>query len=226
MKNIASLLSVAVLSGAFVHAQAEDWIGNASIHNQPVPIHLSLTSPKADGSVTGSFINGDEKTVSNKGVLKNGHLILSFDYFARKLEGDIKDGNLEATFSGARGTPISFALQREAATAQATTTKGISKIAGDWEVAVKSPNPILVAGTPDQLNEKLPQGKNLNCWPTAFFVGRDGLVKEAHAGFAGPATGQAYIDLKAETETLIEKLLKQSPQTQSANITLHKRSSS
>jgi thiol-disulfide isomerase/thioredoxin len=69
--------------------------------------------------------------------------------------------------------------------------------------------PILVAGTPDQLNEKLPQGKNLNCWPTAFFVGRDGLVKEAHAGFSGPATGRSYVELKAETETLVENLLKQ-----------------
>lgn len=422
MKNIASLFAVAVLSGVFVHAQAEEWIGNASIHNQPVPIHLSLTLPKADGSVTGSFINGDEKTVSNKGVLKNGHLILNFDYFARKLEGDIKDGKLEATFSGARGTPTSFTLQKEVGGTQAITAKGISKIAGDWEVAVKSskgesawtlrifsptnkssearavilridgdtgglyggydpssqeyrfsrfaasgaqaygiklddngtvtltnllrdgqqwtarrpnearkenlapptktaeqtsvvdpskplafsapdlsghevtnndprfagkvvivavggswcPNchdeapllvelykryhskgleivslsfeeedqlkdpvrlrafqekygityPVLLAGTPDQLNEKLPQGKNLNCWPTAFFVGRDGLVKEAHAGFAGPATGQAYIDLKVETETLIEKLLKQSLPTQSATITSHERSGS
>ncbi len=71
------------------------------------------------------------------------------------------------------------------------------------------PYPVLVAGTPDQLNDKLPQGKNLNCWPTAFFVGRDGLVKETHAGFSGPATGEAYTDLKAQTTELIEKLLAQ-----------------
>lgn len=69
------------------------------------------------------------------------------------------------------------------------------------------PYPILLEGTPDQLNEKLPQGKNLNCWPTAFFVGRDGLVKETHAGFSGPATGQGYVALKQETEALIQHLL-------------------
>jgi thiol-disulfide isomerase/thioredoxin len=69
------------------------------------------------------------------------------------------------------------------------------------------PYPVLLMGTPDELNEKLPQGKNLNCWPTAFFVGRDGLVKETHAGFSGPATGTAYTDLRNETFALVEKLL-------------------
>lgn len=71
----------------------------------------------------------------------------------------------------------------------------------------KIPYTVLLGGTTDQLNEKLPQGKNLNCWPTSFFVGRDGLVKEVHAGFSGPATGAGYTDLKAETTALIERLL-------------------
>lgn len=71
------------------------------------------------------------------------------------------------------------------------------------------PYTVLLMGTPDQLNEKLPQGKNLNSWPTSFFVGRDGLVKETHAGFSGPATGEAYTHLRAETIALVEKLLAQ-----------------
>jgi thiol-disulfide isomerase/thioredoxin len=71
------------------------------------------------------------------------------------------------------------------------------------------PYTVLLAGTPEQLNAKLPQGKNLNCWPTAFFVGRDGLVKETHAGFSGPATGEAYTQLKEETESLVQRLLQQ-----------------
>jgi len=62
-------------------------------------------------------------------------------------------------------------------------------------------------GTPDDLNDRLPQGKNLNSWPTSFFIGRDGLVKQIHAGFSGPATGQAYVDLRKETFALVEKLL-------------------
>ncbi|MGN6591403.1 MAG: TlpA family protein disulfide reductase [Terriglobales bacterium] len=67
--------------------------------------------------------------------------------------------------------------------------------------------PVLLAGTPDQLDAKLPQVANLNCWPTTFFIGRDGLVKQIHAGFSGPATGQAYAALVAESDALVRRLL-------------------
>ena len=69
------------------------------------------------------------------------------------------------------------------------------------------PYPILLEGTPDDLAARLPGAKNLNCWPTTFFIGRDGLVKQIHAGFSGPQTGNAYLDLKAETEAEIDRLL-------------------
>ncbi len=71
------------------------------------------------------------------------------------------------------------------------------------------PYTVLLMGTPDDLNAKLPQGKNLDSWPTSFFIGRDGLVKQIHAGFSGPATGQEFVKLKAETTELVEKLLAQ-----------------
>jgi len=67
--------------------------------------------------------------------------------------------------------------------------------------------PVLVAGTPDQLNEKLPQVDGLNCWPTTFFIGRDGLVKIIHAGYSGPATGSGNSDLRKEVKALVLKLL-------------------
>ncbi len=74
--------------------------------------------------------------------------------------------------------------------------------------------PVLIAGTPDQLTEKLTHVENLNCWPTTFFVGRDGLVKAIHTGYAGPATGGDNRDLEKETTTLVERLLagKESPE--------------
>jgi len=78
--------------------------------------------------------------------------------------------------------------------------------------------PVLVAGTTDQLNEKIPQGKNLNCWPTSFFVGRDGLVKETHAGFAGPGNTVGHIALEHEVTALVEKLLAQPAATQKAEL--------
>jgi thiol-disulfide isomerase/thioredoxin len=72
---------------------------------------------------------------------------------------------------------------------------------------------VLIAGTPDQLTEKVPHVENLNCWPTTFFVGRDGLVKTIHTGYAGPATGGDNRALEEETTKLVERLLggKESP---------------
>jgi thiol-disulfide isomerase/thioredoxin len=69
------------------------------------------------------------------------------------------------------------------------------------------PYPVLTAGTTDQLAEKIPQGVNLNCWPTSFFIGRDGLVKETHAGFAGPGNTVGHAPLERDVTALVEKLL-------------------
>ncbi len=66
---------------------------------------------------------------------------------------------------------------------------------------------ILLAGDTDQLNEKIPQAENLNSWPTSFFLGRDGKVKEIHAGFAGPANPPAHEALVRDVTALVERLL-------------------
>jgi thiol-disulfide isomerase/thioredoxin len=67
--------------------------------------------------------------------------------------------------------------------------------------------PVLVAGTPDQLDEKFPGVEGLNCWPTTFFVGRDGLVKAIHTGYSGPATGKENATLERETTALVQRLM-------------------
>jgi thiol-disulfide isomerase/thioredoxin len=67
--------------------------------------------------------------------------------------------------------------------------------------------PYLIAGAPAEMWEKVPQGVNLNTWPATFFVGRDGLVKKIHAGFAAPASGEFHKQLKEEFTATIEKLL-------------------
>jgi peroxiredoxin len=75
---------------------------------------------------------------------------------------------------------------------------------------------VLVAGDTDQLNEKIPQAVNLNCWPTSFFLGRDGKVREVHAGFAGPANPPAHEALMHEVTALVEQLLAEPVPTQNA----------
>jgi peroxiredoxin len=76
---------------------------------------------------------------------------------------------------------------------------------------------VLVAGTPDELAEKIPQGEHLNCWPTSFILGRDGRVREVHAGFAGPANKPAHEALMQEVTTLVEGLLAEPVPTQNAS---------
>jgi thiol-disulfide isomerase/thioredoxin len=69
----------------------------------------------------------------------------------------------------------------------------------------------LVGGEPEQVNQKLPQLVNLNSWPTTVIIGRDGLVKGVHAGFASPASGGFNGDLKREITSRVESLLAENP---------------
>ena len=71
----------------------------------------------------------------------------------------------------------------------------------------------LLAGEPDQLNEKVPQGVNLNAFPTTFILGRDGRVRGVHAGFPGPGSGEFYKQAERELSEQIEHLLSERKET-------------
>jgi thiol-disulfide isomerase/thioredoxin len=75
------------------------------------------------------------------------------------------------------------------------------------------PYPMLLAGTPDDINQKLPQLVNFGAYPTSIFLGRDGRVRSVHAGFASQATGQEYVRLKGEVRALVQRLLADNSQT-------------
>jgi thiol-disulfide isomerase/thioredoxin len=75
---------------------------------------------------------------------------------------------------------------------------------------------VLIPGEPKELNDKVPQGVNLNSFPTTFFIGRDGRVRSAHAGFAGKASGKFHTELKEEVTALVERLLAEKPVQTSA----------
>ncbi len=57
------------------------------------------------------------------------------------------------------------------------------------------------------MHQKLPQAVNLNAWPTTFFIGRDGRVREAHVGFTSPGSGPRDAETKRDVEQLIITLL-------------------
>ena len=65
----------------------------------------------------------------------------------------------------------------------------------------------LIAGAPSDMWEKVPQAVNLNTWPATIFIGRDGLVKGIHSGFASPASGEFNRQLQDEFTSKIEQLL-------------------
>jgi thiol-disulfide isomerase/thioredoxin len=76
----------------------------------------------------------------------------------------------------------------------------------------------LIAGAPSEMWEKVPQAVNLNTWPATIFVGRDGLVKGIHSGFASPASGEFNRQLQEEFTSKIEQLLSEKP-TQNLAVT-------
>ncbi len=69
--------------------------------------------------------------------------------------------------------------------------------------------PVLIAGTAsnDDVLEKLPQLAAFKAYPTLFVVGRKGIVRAIHTGFAGPATGSHYEEQDRELTALIDGLL-------------------
>ena len=67
----------------------------------------------------------------------------------------------------------------------------------------------LIAGSPSEMWEKVPQAVNLNTWPATIFVGRDGRVRGIHSGFASPASGEFNRQLQKEFTAKIETLLKE-----------------
>ena len=73
---------------------------------------------------------------------------------------------------------------------------------------------VLLPGEPKDASEKLPQTVNLNSFPTTFYLGRDGKVRSAHAGFPSKASGKFHTEAKEEITALVERLLNE-PKTTS-----------
>jgi thiol-disulfide isomerase/thioredoxin len=78
---------------------------------------------------------------------------------------------------------------------------------------------VLLAGEPDQVNEKLPQAVNLNAFPTTFLLGRDGRVRGVHAGFPSPGSGEFYTRAERDITSRIETLLAEQPKRPRAELT-------
>jgi len=71
------------------------------------------------------------------------------------------------------------------------------------------PFPLLLAGIndTDAAAATLPQLQGFTAFPTTIFIGRDGRVRQVHAGFYGPATGAQHGALIAEFQREVDRLL-------------------
>ena len=67
--------------------------------------------------------------------------------------------------------------------------------------------PFLIAGQPEEAQEKLPQAVNLNTFPAMFVLGKDGRVRATHAGYASKATGEFYEKEQRQFMAEIDRLL-------------------
>jgi thiol-disulfide isomerase/thioredoxin len=100
--------------------------------------------------------------------------------------------------------------------------KGVDIVALDFEEAdqaesltrvkafikqYKVPYHYLIAGTPDEMWDKVPQAVNLNTWPATLFIGRDGKVKATYSGFASAASGVYNTALQHDFTSIIDRLV-------------------
>jgi peroxiredoxin len=100
--------------------------------------------------------------------------------------------------------------------------KGLEIVALDFEPGVQLTDPqrlkafiarygltytVLLAGEPKEVHQKLPDAVNLNAWPTTFFIGRDGHVREAHVGFTSPGSGPLDVETRRDVDHLVQTLL-------------------
>jgi thiol-disulfide isomerase/thioredoxin len=69
--------------------------------------------------------------------------------------------------------------------------------------------PLLVAGGRDEGPKKLPQLVNFSVYPTAVILGRDGRVRNVHAGFASAATGEEHDRLTRDRRDIVRRLLQE-----------------
>jgi peroxiredoxin len=74
------------------------------------------------------------------------------------------------------------------------------------------PYPLLLAGQPtaESTRAALPEIGGVRVYPTTLFVGRDGLLREVHVGWAGPATGPLHEAAKRRFNETVARLLAES----------------
>ncbi len=183
---------------------------------QPDDFNAHTTVRDAKEKFTFNFPDADGKLISNEDARFKGKVILAV---------------VTGTWCPNCHDEARFLVQLD----KKYRDKGLSVVALDFEepeeqVSLKRERAFireygvkytyLIAGSPAEMWEKVPQAVNLNTWPATIFIGRDGLVKGIHSGFASQASGEFNSQLQQEFTSKIEQLLSEVPPTQSASSSL------
>lgn len=77
------------------------------------------------------------------------------------------------------------------------------------KTSLKSNYTFLIAGTSNKedASKTLPMLNKIMSFPTTIILDKQHHIRSIYTGFNGPSTGQAYLDYKQETESLIDSLL-------------------
>jgi thiol-disulfide isomerase/thioredoxin len=118
---------------AMAQSLAGLWDATVKVNNTDIPFRMEFSGAGPD--IKGSFFNGEEKVTSTAGHFEKGSLVLSFDYYASKLEATWNDGALEGQYVR-DGRVYPFHAKRFAPPVIDDAT--VPSIAGLWEVGVKS----------------------------------------------------------------------------------------
>src|ERR1035438_9885 len=128
------LFSLMLTGTAAAQSLSGLWSAEVTVNGLQIPFRFEL-SDKAQ-TVQGSFFNGEDKVTSNGGSFREGKLVLNFDFYASRLQAELKDGVLEGSY-GREGRTYPFHATRF--TPPTLDENKAPAIAGLWEVGVKSP---------------------------------------------------------------------------------------
>jgi len=105
-----------------------------------------------------------------------------------------------------RGIEV-IGLAYEYSTDFARSKKNLTRVKDRFKIEY----PILITGitSADEMRTEktLPQMTKIMAFPSMIFIGKDGTVRETHAGYSGPATGIHYEDFKKEFGAYVNTLL-------------------
>ena len=111
------------------------WDAGIIVNGVLIPFRFELTVTGSEAN--GAFFNGDERVRSTSGTYQAGSLGLGFAHYASSLQARWLGGNLTGAYS--RPGQPAYAFQARPHLAAPPSTDKVPAIAGQWEIAVKSP---------------------------------------------------------------------------------------